>query len=203
MDSENEELVADDLSGEESDTESETPVGTSKKKRRSRKLLVISGVIVAVIVVTGVGGWIWHEQPSFCSAFCHSPMDSYVEGFYSGDSNLLAVVHADAQEECLDCHEPTVQQQIQEFATWTTGDFKDPLPMTKTGTKEFCLRSGCHDDFEAAKVATENYNGTARNPHDSHYGDALECYTCHRVHRESTLYCNQCHPDMSIPVGWV
>ena len=47
---------------------------TAKLARRKKRGIVV-GVIVAVIVVAGAGFWVWHEQPSFCNAICHSPMD--------------------------------------------------------------------------------------------------------------------------------
>ena len=27
------------------------------------------------------GFWVWHEQPSFCAAICHTPMDEYLETY--------------------------------------------------------------------------------------------------------------------------
>jgi hypothetical protein len=176
------------------------PDKAPRPKKRKRKLLVVLGVIVVVLVAAGTGLWIWHSSPTFCNAICHSPMDSYVEGYYSSDDTLLAAAHREADEQCLDCHVSTIGQQISEAGSWISGSYTDPLPMTKTGTREFCLP--CHDE-SAIQQATENYNGTARNPHDSHYRDALECYTCHRVHRESTMYCNSCHPDIKGPSDWV
>jgi hypothetical protein len=171
--------------------------GASKPRKNRRKLWLIFGVLVALMVVSlGTGAWVWHGEPTFCNAFCHEPMDSYVEGYLSDDSALLVMAHKDDELECLDCHETNVAQQIEEFGKWVTGDFSDPMAMTKTGTREFCSRTGCHDDYEAIQAATVDYNGSARNPHDSHYGDSLECYSCHRVHRDSTLYCNECHSDI-------
>jgi hypothetical protein len=170
-----------------------------RRKRSRKKLWITLGIIAVALVGLFAGGWTWHEQPSFCNAICHQPMDSYVEGYYSGDATLLVAAHEEAGERCLTCHEPTIGEQLAEVGTWVTGAYQDPLPMTKTGTREFCLE--CHDS-EEIKVATVNYGGSARNPHDSHYGDALECYTCHRVHRASVMYCNECHKDISGPAGW-
>lgn len=170
-----------------------------RPKKSRRKLFTVLGIIAAVIIVAGIGGFIWHESPSFCNAICHDPMDPYVEGYYSGDASLLVTAHAAEGDECLDCHKPTIGEQVSELFVWISGDYKTPLPMTKIGTRDFCME--CHDDAEM-KAATENYNGTSRNPHDSHYGDTIECYSCHRVHRTSTMYCNECHPDISGPSGW-
>ena len=53
-----------------------------EERKKSRKGLVALGVAAVVIVAAGTGFWIWHEQPSFCNAVCHTPMDSYVEAYY-------------------------------------------------------------------------------------------------------------------------
>ncbi|MEG0621206.1 MAG: salivary glue protein Sgs-3, partial [Raoultibacter sp.] len=42
-------------------------------KKKGKKWPIVVGVVVAVLVVAGIGGFIWHEQPSFCSAICHTP----------------------------------------------------------------------------------------------------------------------------------
>ncbi|MDR3052885.1 MAG: cytochrome c3 family protein [Coriobacteriales bacterium] len=191
--------ASDAEQGVEPDITEATDVAGNAKKRSHTKLIVVLSVLAVVLVAGGVGGFIWHEQPTFCNALCHQPMDPYVESFYSGDNTLLVTAHADNDTECLACHVPTIAQQFSEATKWATGDFKDPLAMTKTGTREFCL--ACHD-VDAIKTTTINYGGSARNPHDSHYGDQLECYSCHRVHRTSTLYCSECHKDISGPPGW-
>ena len=59
-------------------------------KRKAKRGWIIGGVVAAVIVVAGAGFWVWHETPSFCNAICHSPMDSYVDTYYSGDLGSLA-----------------------------------------------------------------------------------------------------------------
>lgn len=38
------------------------------------------------------------------------------------------------------------------------------------------------------------------NPHDSHYGPNLPCEKCHHAHKESEVFCNQCHSfDFVVP----
>ena len=44
-------------------------------KRKRKKWPITVGVIAVVLVVAGAGFWVWHEQPSFCNAICHTPMD--------------------------------------------------------------------------------------------------------------------------------
>ena len=77
----------------------------TKPKRKSKRIpLIVLTVIAVVIIGAGVGVWVWHEDPSFCNAICHDPMDPYVEGYYSGDAKLMVTAHAEAGEDCLSCH---------------------------------------------------------------------------------------------------
>ncbi len=177
------------------------------KKKRRTKLLVALGVVVVVFVAAGVGVFIWHEQPSFCSAICHSPMDSYVDNYYGDNTTLSVVAHRVGDVACLECHESDIPTQITEATAWLSGDFTDPLALRRFGTVDFCGR--CHDDsnadngldWEEIVASTANYQNSGRNPHESHLG-RVDCYTCHSVHRESKLYCTQCHDNMSQPEAW-
>ena len=58
-------------------------------KRRGRRTAVVAAVVAAILVVAGVGMWVWHEQPSFCGAICHTPMDNYLTT-YESDLNSPA-----------------------------------------------------------------------------------------------------------------
>ena len=106
-----------------------------KQKLPKNKKLTIVGVVVVVIVVAGMGFWTWHNSPSFCSAFCHTPMDSYVETYnqqadapgtdkwgneVSNSSAMLVVSHKEAGQNCLSCHEPIISQQIGEVQATLT-----------------------------------------------------------------------------------
>ena len=106
-------------------------------KRKKKKLAIVGGV-VAVVVVLGVGLWVWHEQPSFCNAICHAPMDAYGATYLDGDvdkygneldeTEALAMmsfnhkVNADAR--CMSCHLPVLSQQIGEAGEWVTGGYE-------------------------------------------------------------------------------
>ena len=50
-------------------------------KEKSRRLPVIIGTIVVVVIVAGIGFGVWHDQPSFCNAICHTPMDGYLKPY--------------------------------------------------------------------------------------------------------------------------
>ncbi len=181
-----------------------TPVAPAAKKRR-RKWPIVVGVCAAVLVVAGTGFMMWHEQPSVCNAICHSPMDPYVEGYYE-DATLSAYAHQVENVTCLECHEPKLDEQIEEGLHWVAGDFEvDETGMLKTvGVRSdagMCTRQGCHD-FDEVVAATENWGGEAGvNPHDSHQGYAIDCSNCHVVHGQSVMYCNTCH-DYEVPEGW-
>ena len=61
---------------------SATKAGAAKgASAKSRKGLIVGGVLAVVLLCTVGGLLVWHEQPSFCNAICHSPMDAYVEGY--------------------------------------------------------------------------------------------------------------------------
>ena len=128
-------------------TEEPTP---SPKKDRKRLWITI-GVIAGVIVVAAVGFAIWHETPGFCNAVCHKPMDYYVQTYDERNPNNGVTVHANAGDNCLSCHVPTIAEQLTEVITWVS----DTFPMDEDGvmlasgkefaTEAFCARSGCHE----------------------------------------------------------
>ena len=47
----------------------------------TRNVFSAAAVVVAVAIIAGAGLWVWHEQPSFCAAICHVPMDPYLETY--------------------------------------------------------------------------------------------------------------------------
>lgn len=180
------------------------PSQPSSKKRR-KKWPIAVGVCAAVLVVAGAGFLVWHEQPSFCNAICHSPMDPYVEGYYE-DAGLNSYAHQVENVTCLQCHEPKLDEQIQEGLHWVAGDFEvDETGMLKTvGVRSdaaMCATEGCHN-FDEVVAATENWGGEEGvNPHESHQGYAIDCSNCHVVHGQSMMYCNTCH-DYEVPEDW-
>lgn len=179
-------------------TDAKVPMPEKKKKR-----LIILGVIAAVIVVVGIAGWKWHEQPSFCNAICHQPMDRYVQEYYNPDSELLIAKHGKQGKgiTCLECHVPTISQQLTEAEHWVTGNFTDPLAKRNLGN-EFCLQSKCHPfTYEELEQATKDLPW---NPHSRHHGEK-QCASCHRMHDVSVLNCAGCHEQANkiLPKGWI
>lgn len=178
------------------------------QRKRGKRGWIVAGVVAAVVVVAGIGMWVWHEQPSFCNAICHSPMDAYVESYTEGDPGKLVTQHAAANESCLDCHEATLTTQVSEVMAWVSDSYPmdEANRMLATGkefaTQEFCARSGCHDMTEVvANTWGFSENAEKYNPHASHQDNVLECGDCHKVHETSELYCAKCH-DLNLPEGW-
>lgn len=207
-----------------------TPEESSPKKKVKRWQVVL-GIVAAVIVCAGAGFWTWHEQPSFCGAICHVPMDSYLETYnepanstgtdkwgneVSNTDAMLAVVHREEGETCLSCHVPTLSEQIGEGIGWITGDYVYPLYETDleqlteaSGMEEdsFCLRSGCHtsesgDAIDDREALVEATSDLEFNPHTPQHGERA-CSDCHKAHRASVLVCASCHTEAELPDGWI
>lgn len=175
------------------------------RAKTKKKWPIVVGCVVAILVLAGAGFFVWHQQPSFCNAICHVPMDNYVEGYYSNEA-LCANEHYRADASCLDCHEPKIDEQIAEGAAWVRGDFEvdengDIATVGVTADEKMCARSGCHD-MQDVVAATADWGGEAGvNPHESHQGAPIDCSNCHGVHKASNMYCNACH-DYLTPEGW-
>lgn len=114
------------------------------KAKKKKKWPIVLGTIVGVLVVIGVGFFVWHEQPSFCNAICHTPMDPYLPTYeaepgsatidkwgneVSDAGAMLAASHRVAGEEsgskitCMKCHVPTLSEQITEGTEWISGNY--------------------------------------------------------------------------------
>ena len=210
-------------------TTTEEQQAAAEPAAKKKKWPIIVGVIVIVVAVAGIGFWNWHNQPTFCNAFCHESMNAYVET-YEQDANtqgtdkwgnavsntnaMLAVTHKEAGVNCLGCHVPTITQQLTEVSETITGDYYYPLE--EVGTKalqansghddssgdQFCLKSGCHD--MTREDLTQATSGMSFNPHRWQHGET-ECSECHKSHRASVFYCTQCHSEAAsaMPDGWV
>ncbi len=197
----------------------------SAPKRRGRRAAVAIGVVAAVLIAAGAGFAVWHEQPGFCGAICHTPMDGYL-ATYEADpsgaaadkwgnevadaSSMLASTHAGFGKTCLDCHEPTLAQQMGEGASWVTGGYEFPLAERTLGqltaevgksADEFCLNESCHN-LTREDLVERTADMGVYNPHLSHH-EELECGTCHKAHRASVMYCSQCHASAVVPEGWL
>lgn len=125
------------------DSAGKAPGDKPAPRKRSKRLPIVIGVIVVVVACAGAGFWVWHEQPSFCNAVCHTPMDAVVTAYdqepnqqgvdkwgntVSNTSAMLAVSHKVSKDEggaganCLSCHTPTIPQQLTEVTEWAGGN---------------------------------------------------------------------------------
>ncbi|MEG0374624.1 MAG: cytochrome c3 family protein [Raoultibacter sp.] len=210
--------------------DSEAAASEAAPKKKKKKWPIVVGIVAVVLVAAGAGFWVWHEQPSFCNAICHTPMDPYVENFeqqpgsagldkygneVSNVSAMLAVSHKVSAEEggagtdCLGCHVPTMGEQITEGMNWISGAYEYPL-YERTGedlveargleADQFCLNEGCHNITRQDLI--EKTSDMERNPHVAQHGE-IACTECHKGHRASVNYCSQCHSDSEIPDGWL
>ena len=133
------------MTEEEKKVDGQTAEPAAQKKKK--KWPIVVGVVVAVLVVAGAGFWVWHEQPSFCNAICHTPMDAYLPTYeaepgqaatdvwgneVANASGMMAAVHrAQNGTTCLGCHVPTLSEQIGEGMSWITGSYE--VLNTQTG----------------------------------------------------------------------
>ncbi len=203
---------------------SATPAAKRNEKRH--RLGITLGCVVVVLVVAGAGFAVWHEQPSFCNAICHDPMDPYLPTFEAtpGESavdkwgnevedagSMLAAVHNQVGKTCMDCHVPQLDEQMTEGAEWVTGSYDSTLG-ERTATQlvearglensdEFCMNSSCHPYGREELEKKTAWMGKI-NPHTPQHGDQ-KCTTCHKAHRASVNYCTQCHTDAIVPDGWL
>lgn len=218
---------------EKSQVDASTSQPTPKKAKKNR--FVILGVVAAVVVVLGVGFWQWHETAGFCSAICHTPMDEYYDTWANGTTDrygnevkdskgMLAFAHAnyDAKGgavehgqgmQCMDCHVPTLSEQVSEAVSWISGNYEYPLAEHTlddlvaarglSDSTQFCINDACHADLQdsAAFVASTASLGE-RNPHSMPHGK-VACGECHNAHTVSTNQCSGCHNDAPLPEGWV
>lgn len=204
----------------------ETDSKKAHKSRFSRKAIVTVCTVCAVLVVAFAGFWAWHEQPSFCNAICHDPMDPYLPTYEASSgasavdkwgnevedgAGLMAAVHReDADATCMSCHVPTLSEQIGEGVNWITGNFYSPLDERSLNDlteargvekEEFCLNESCHNlsRSDLIELTADEYEF---NPHHGQHG-AQDCTACHKAHRESVMLCTECHSEAEVPEGWV
>ncbi len=157
----------------------------------AKKWVVLIVVLLVVVLIGGVGGvafWEYHKQPQFC-ATCHI-MEPYLESWEASEWGAYA--HAEYDITCLDCHVPTLEQQVHELVVYVKGDYQIPLREMRY-PKESCYECHEHGTYQQIVEMTADLEETVgANPHASHYGD-LECRLCHKMHKESVDYCAQCH----------
>ena len=93
-------------------------VATEPKPKKKKKGLVVLLTILGIVVVAGIGLFVWHNQPSFCNAICHTPMDPYGDTYFQepgvagvdkwgnqieSTSGMMSVTHRVEGVTCMDC----------------------------------------------------------------------------------------------------
>ena len=168
--------------------EQQAPKATEPTKKRKKAPIVI-GVIVAVIVVAGIGFWHWHEQPSFCGTVCHT-MSDHVTNYEEGPG--VAHLHQAANVSCLDCHQATLDVQLAEVRSQLAGD-TDNLGLADRYYVDNSVCLDCHGgSYEELAKSTEDLG--AYNPHANPHGE-MNCNECHKGHAEQQDTCSQCHEN--------
>lgn len=187
---------------------------TPKPKRSKRKLATVIGVVAVVVVCAGAGFMVWHDQPSFCNAICHTPMDGYLKTYeatpgeaatdkWGNDvadaSSMLAPVHAQQNITCVGCHVPTMSEQVSEGMSWVTGSYE----VVQTTDERFVPEEKALSDLTAARgVASEAFclnSGCHTNADGSVMTrDDLVAKTSDmkrnpHVEEHGSVDCNECH----------
>lgn len=156
--------------------------------------LKIGAACLLILIGLVSGGVIWLKgeirDPSYCAS-CHI-MQPYYSSWKS--SVFPAHTHAQAGLVCQDCHGMTIGSAIRQIFDNVTGHYEIPLKEPKVSV-EACFR--CHTSYPNLAQLTKDLKGPdgfplGRNPHNSHWG-AIECGTCHKMHRISRDWCSECH----------
>ena len=208
-------------------TEKEQAAATAQEPaaKKPRKRLVALGVVVAIVAVAGAGLWVWHEQPSFCGAICHMPMNQYVETYdaepgqpardkwgneVSDAGAMTAAYHrSETGATCLSCHTPVLSEQISEGVNWVSGNYEVVMNETFDGVllerneSELTEASGkagtefCLNESCHNMTRDELTEKTADREFNPHVmqHDNYDCSTCHKAHRASIYYCTKCHSE--------
>jgi hypothetical protein len=174
-------------------------------KARREKLALIGKIVAAVLLLplmlatmAMVGGVKDGRQNSAYCASCHQ--DPYYTSWSDPNSTDLARKHAEQGVTCQACHARTMSRSLEETANYITGNYYYPFQEQKYPMAT-CL--SCHDSYQKViSLTTTKITGKERNPHAGHWG-TLECYECHKVHRDSFDYCAQCHNPVADGPGWV
>lgn len=171
--------------------------------RRLVKAIALLALAAAGIVLIAAGivwGHFWNFQigspTSETCANCHVLADHVAS---LSDPVMLASNHAASGVTCADCHDRTFEQQVSETIAYLTNDFTQPLPrmQVKMDTCFECHAHGSYDQIAWRTTDLGVTDGQAKghiaNPHQPPHYTELECNSCHRMHRPSTLLCLECH----------
>ncbi len=174
-----------------------TPKEPTLAPKKRRRAPIVAAIVVAVLVVAGIGGWVWHETPSFCGTMCHDTMGEHLANYDGTDASGgagLAHLHAVSSDAttCLGCHEADFESQIAELQAQMSGNYGD---LTLGGRyyvdNQLCL--DCHEGTYDALAETTSHLDPY-NPHKQPHGQ-MNCNECHKGHAAQVDVCGQCHDN--------
>ena len=171
----------------------EKNVKEPKKKKSKKELGLTIGIILAFVLVAGVGtgGFLVHlsnTSPEFCST-CHL-MERNVNSYLT--SNHLDNIHYQANVQCKGCHDYPVVAEVTSGVNYLIGNYSvgtDGELLQVSYSDDMCLQ--CHISNEYLANATDLL---PRNPHDNHNED-LTCKDCHISHDNQIDFCSSCHDN--------
>ncbi|BAK43449.1 cytochrome c3 family protein [Eggerthella sp. YY7918] len=183
------------------------------KKKGKKKWPIIVGVVAVVVIAAGAGFWVWHEQPSFCNAICHTPMDPYLPTYEAepgqpavdkwgneveNASSMMAALHRVSKDQggadatCLSCHVPDIGEQMTEGMNWISGNYVNPLEerdleqlVEARGVEkdEFCLNEACHVKDDGSVMTRDDLIAATEDMGE---------YNPH-VAQHGKIDCSECH----------
>ena len=185
------------------------------KKKGKKKWPIVVGVVVVVLIAAGAGFWVWHEQPSFCNAICHTPMDAYnrtydqdygvagVDKFGNDVENtgsMLAVSHRAANgATCMSCHVPQLSEQISEGMNWLSGNYEvvetqtgEMIPTERTLEDLVAARGIASEEFCLNEACHANADGSAMT-RDDLIAATSDMKRNPHVQQHGAVSCDQCH----------
>lgn len=200
-----------DSSREGGSSESAEPKSEGSRK----KIGAVAGVLGAVFIIAGAGFFVWHEQPSFCNAICHMPMDPYMSTYEAEPGGaavdkwgnevedagaMLSVTHRvnSAEATCLSCHVPTMSEQITEGVAWAAGSYEVVesdafgVALPERSLSDLTAARGVEDEaFCLNEACHVNDDGSVMTEDDLATLTAYMNYNPHKAHIETE--CSDCH----------
>jgi hypothetical protein len=171
-------------------------------RRILRFALIIVGVavLIGLVGVVGLWGHLWEFRVGDPSADtcgnCHV-LEQYVAT--QDDPDLLINRHFVRDIDCLDCHAFDFERQAHETLAYLRDDYDQPFMRVQYGM-ETCFQCHEHGSYDQIAWRTTDLGvtdaqagGHDANPHQPPHYTELECHSCHRMHRPSTLLCSECH----------